>query len=412
MPEEILRLAADFPPVATADWEAAIRADLKGADYEKRLVWRTEEGLAVRPYYRAADVAGLPPFPAREAGHVWEIAEEIPEGPDVVRVDALHAQGAHAVQELAGAIAMAGGKPHLRVVFAIGPYYFLEIAKFRAARLLLPDPARIVGVTPLRNKSVCDRDTNLLRVTTEAMSAVLGGCDTVVIQPFGFDPRLAVNIQRILKEEAHLDAVADAAGGSYYIESLTAMLAREAAKAGSPAPEAVAQTRAARETAVALRRRTLVGVNNYPNLMEKAPGFEAPADGRLAAPFEAIRRRTAAMKRPPRVLLLTRGDLKMRTARANFCLNFFGCAGFEIEPSGELNDAADLIVLCSSDPEYLALANEICPRTSVPVLVAGNPKDQIEALRAAGVQGFVHIQSDAVKTLTEWQERIARRSQL
>ena len=62
------------------------------------------------------------------------------------------------------------------------------------------------------------------------MSAVLGGCDTVVIQPFGFDPRLAVNVQRILKEEVHLDAVADLAGGSYYIESLTAMLVREAGK--------------------------------------------------------------------------------------------------------------------------------------------------------------------------------------
>ena len=68
MPEEggageILSLAADFPPVPTAAWEAAIRADLKGADYEKKLVWRTEEGLAVRPYYRAEDAAGLAPLP-------------------------------------------------------------------------------------------------------------------------------------------------------------------------------------------------------------------------------------------------------------------------------------------------------------------------------------------------------------
>ena len=66
MPEEaaeILSLAADFPPVPTAEWEAAIRADLKGADYEKKLVWRTEEGLAVRPYYRSEDIAGLPAYP-------------------------------------------------------------------------------------------------------------------------------------------------------------------------------------------------------------------------------------------------------------------------------------------------------------------------------------------------------------
>ena len=49
---EILNLGSDFPPVPTAAWEAAIAKDLKGADYEKKLVWRTEEGLAVRPYYR------------------------------------------------------------------------------------------------------------------------------------------------------------------------------------------------------------------------------------------------------------------------------------------------------------------------------------------------------------------------
>jgi catechol 2,3-dioxygenase-like lactoylglutathione lyase family enzyme len=50
---EILNLGQDFPPVPTAVWEAAIAKDLKGADYEKKLVWRTDEGLAVRPYYRA-----------------------------------------------------------------------------------------------------------------------------------------------------------------------------------------------------------------------------------------------------------------------------------------------------------------------------------------------------------------------
>src|ERR1051325_10368966 len=63
MPEEsgteILNLGRDFPPVPTAEWEAAIRKDLKGADYGKRLMWRTDEGIAVRPYYRAENLAGL-----------------------------------------------------------------------------------------------------------------------------------------------------------------------------------------------------------------------------------------------------------------------------------------------------------------------------------------------------------------
>ncbi len=449
MPEEtgageILTLAADFPPVPTAAWEAAIRADLKGADYDKKLVWRTEEGLAVRPYYRSEDIAGMPPFPCRAGGHSWEIAGEAP-GREALRVDWLHAMGATAVQELACALAMGverldGGAAEIPLVFAIGPYYFVEIAKFRAMRLLWAHvlaafgkapgdcPLRIAAITPRRNKSICDRYTNLLRATTEALSAVLGGCDSLVIDPFGFDPHLALNVQRILKEEAHLDVVADPAGGSYYIESLTAMLASEAWKrfqqieaeggytkfseSGSLS-RALGESCAARDKAVSSRRRALVGVNNYPNLAEKTPEMEPPTErghGRLAEPFERIRARTAQMAREtgryPKVLLLKRGDLKMRMARANFCLNFFGCAGFDIVESEELAPA-DLIILCSSDPEYLALAREICPQTSLPVLVAGNPRDQIEALKAAGVQGFVHIQSDAIQTLTQWQERIA-----
>src|SRR5689334_9064343 len=56
---EILNLGQDFPPVPTEVWEAAIQKDLKGADYEKKLVWRTDEGLAIRPYYRRENLAGL-----------------------------------------------------------------------------------------------------------------------------------------------------------------------------------------------------------------------------------------------------------------------------------------------------------------------------------------------------------------
>ncbi len=127
---------------------------------------------------------------------------------------------------------------------------------------------------------------------------------------------------------------------------------------------------------------------------------------RLASAFEAIRLRTerhaATTGRTPRVLLLEHGDLKMRKARAAFCLNLFGCGGFEIVRGESLADA-DLVVLCSSDAEYLALAQDVCPRTAAPVVVAGNPKDQIEALRAAGVADFVHVGSNAVDTLTSWQ---------
>ena len=101
----------------------------------------------------------------------------------------------------------------------------------------------------------------------------------------------------------------------------------------------------------------------------------------------------------------------MKGARANFCLNFFGCAGFEMNESDAYEGTdADLIILCSSDPEYLALAQEVCPNVHAPVMVAGNPKEQIAALKKAGVQGFVHLQSDMVETLTDWQNRLGMRS--
>ncbi|MGA7410171.1 MAG: methylmalonyl-CoA mutase family protein [Bryobacteraceae bacterium] len=467
---EILTLSQDFPPVPTEDWEAAIRKDLKGADYEKRLVWRTDEGIAVRPYYRSESLAGLEgqtgsvpgsfPF-VRGNGKAWTIDQDAMPAHDAIRADLVHEAGAHAVEELA--IALAAGVERLaqtdvartvddaardiQFVFAVGSNYFFEIAKLRAARLLWAQAVAAFNPsdrgscrmhlrvhTSRLNKSVCDPYTNLLRVTTEAMSAAIGGCDALMVEPFGFDPHLAFNLQLILAEEAHLTAVADPAGGSYYVEALTDALAREAWKlfqkiegeggysealASGFLAGLIAKTRAAREKAVSSRRRTLVGVNNYPNLsegdLESPPTFaEAAAPFppfRLAEPFERIRERTTRHARRtgrvPVVLLLKRGDLKMRMARAQFALNFFGCAGFEItesEDDGGMN--ADLVVLCSSDPEYLAFAHDVCLRATSPVIVAGNPKDQTDALNAAGVQGFVHVMSDAVDTLTHWQNQL------
>src|SRR5271170_2637347 len=393
---EMLTLGQDFPPVPTAEWEAAIRKDLKGADYEKKLVWRTDEGIAVRPYYRSEALAGLEgqtgsgpgsfPF-VRGSGTAWTIDQNAPPAKDAIRADLVHEAGGHAVEELA--IALAAGVERLaetsvgrtvdeaarniRFIFAVGSTYFFEIAKLRTARLLWahavaafgpgdPDSCRMhLHIRTSRlNKSVCDPYTNLLRVTTEAMSAAIGGCDALTVEPFGFDAHLALNLPHILAEEAHLNAVADPAGGSYYIEALTAALAREAwelfrkieseggyaeALASGSLAARVSKTRAAREEAVSSRRRTLVGVNDYPNLSEQdlqsPPAFDSAAAPfpvfRLAEPFERIRERTARHARltgrVPQILLLKRGDLNMRMARAQFALNFFGCAGFEIAES-------------------------------------------------------------------------------
>jgi methylmalonyl-CoA mutase len=466
---EALNLAQEFPPVSTETWEAAILKDLKGADYEKKLVWRSDEGLNVRPYYRSEALAGLDaqtasapgqsPF-VRGEGKAWKIDQEAVPAKDAIRADLILESGADAIQQLG--IALAAGveelekrsaktsvdaaAPGIEFVFAVGSTYFFEIAKLRAARLLWAQAVAAFGGdaksgllklhvrTAQLNKSIVDPNTNMLRVTTEAMSAAIGGCDSLTIEPFGFDEHLALGIQRVLAEEAHLNVVADPAGGSYYIESLTNSLAREAWKlfqrieaaggyskalAAGWLGEEVAKSRAVREKAITSRRKAMVGVNNYPDLngepLEAAPAAEAGVAPfptfRLAEPFEAIRLRTAhhakATGKAPKVLLLKRGDVKMRTARANFALNFFGCAGFTLVESEEYAGSdADLIVLCSSDPEYLAFAEEVCAKAKVPVVVAGNPKEQIDALKALGVQGFIHIQSDALETLTNWQNRL------
>ena len=459
---EMLNLSQDFQATPTAAWEAVIASDLRGADYEKKLTWRTEDGLTVRPYYRQENLAGLEnQLSNRRHRSGWEIAAGSGTGKDAIRADLLHEAGANSIQELGFAIAMGAEiladltatKPvddvarEIEFVMAVGPSYFIEIAKFRAARLLWAqvvaafnpknfetDDMRLHVRTPRRNKSMYDRQTNLLRAATEALSAVIGGCDQLTIEPFGFEEHLAVNIQRILREESQLDAVADPAGGSYYIEMLTDAIAREAWKlfqqveaeggyskalSSGSVEKAIAAARSARDKSMSSRRRSLVGVNNYPNLMEKKPVCDIQLAAqvssltqyRLAEPFELIRQRTqkhaSATGRYPKVLLLTRGDVKMKGARSNFCLNFFGCAAFDMAVSEEYEDTdADLIILCSSDSEYLAFAKDVCPRVKSPVLVAGNPKEKKEELLATGVQGFVHVLSDAVETLTEWQNKL------
>ncbi len=179
-----------------------IHTDLKGADYEKKLVWRTEEGLKVKPYYRSEDIAGLTdqsdvapgefPF-TRGTGAKW-VDKDLSSIPaTAIRGDLLLEAGATAVEELGFALAEGVSKltagvdaglsvdqvgPSIQFVFGVGSNYFLEIAKFRAARLLWAQAvsafgpssdkaalASIHAVTALENKSVYDPWTNLLRST-------------------------------------------------------------------------------------------------------------------------------------------------------------------------------------------------------------------------------------------------------
>ena len=378
------------------------------------------------------------------------------------------AAGATTVQELGWALAEAveivaqltdrgltadDAAQALTFSFATGSNYFLEIAKVRAARTLWArsvasfQPAHadsgkmsICARTGHWTLTIYDPYVNVLRATTEAMAAAIGGADALQVEAFD-EPyrepeepsnRLACNTQLILKQEAWLDRSVDAAGGSYYLEVLTDSVAREAwgllqqieaaggfmkySESGALERD-IAKSRADREAAVSTRRATIVGTNQYPNLQERMlPSIERqdPAP-RAARVFEEIRLRTeryaARTGHTPLFLLLEAGDLKMRKARSGFIANFFGCAGFEIQIADALAGAPDAIVLCSSDPEYAALAPRVIRELrdagkATAVIVAGNPTDSIEQLKQAGVADFVHARSNAAEVLRAWQERL------
>jgi len=195
--------------------------------------------------------------------------------------------------------------------FGISSNYFMEIAKFRAARWLW---AEIVAAykpacecackmvahaqTSEWNMTVYDAHVNLLRSQTEAMSAALAGVDSITVRPFDkiyqtpddFSERIARNQQLLLKEECHLDKVVDPSAGSYYVEVLTNSLADVAWKLFLEVEEkggfsvavnageiqnAVNASNVARKKAVATRREILLGSNQYPNFTEVANKYNS-----------------------------------------------------------------------------------------------------------------------------------------
>lgn len=611
------KLFAEFPPISTEEWESVIHKDLKGADYDKKLMWRTDEGFTVRPYYRAEDLKdidylnSLPNrFPYTRGTKVhdnqWQIVQEIEETDadkaNAIAVDALkrgatcvafnmshienasqlqtllkdialdktgvqfnrvkdfpallklflqyvesqscekksihgflnfdpimyrlrhnrfyhsreedlmqavrlldmtrempdfkvigingitlHNAGATIVQELAYSLNMAseyiafcvehGAKAEtvaskIQLNLSVGSNYFMEIAKLRATRLLWstmlmpykPDCERackisIHTIASTWNKTIYDPYVNMLRSTTEGMSAVIGGTDAVSLQPFDvayresddFSRRIARNTQVILKEEAFMDRVVDPAAGSYYIENLTNAIAEHAwnrfreVEAGGgilaaiekgTVQETIAQSCQKRDMAIATRRYTLLGTNQYPNVNETmADKIERLAEDeheglktyRGARAFEEIRLATeeyAKTHRRPQVYLFKIGNPAMRQARAGFITNFFGCAGYGmIEPAGFATvdeglkalsaERPDMVVICSSDEEYATLGIEAAHKlktlyAALPVLVAGNPTDSMEALKAAGVSDFIHIRTNILESLRAYNQLLLK----
>ncbi|MEG0559644.1 MAG: methylmalonyl-CoA mutase family protein [Muribaculaceae bacterium] len=276
-----------------------------------------------------------------------------------------------------------------RIKFNMGisSNYFMELSKFRAARMLWAQIVKqynpkcdcackmnVHAITSEFNQTVYDAHVNLLRSETEAMSAALAGVDSITVTPFDkqyktpddFSERIARNQQFLLKEESHLDKIVDPAGGSYYIETLTLSIANEAWKLflateenggfyaqlkNGKIQEAVNESSAKRHTDVARRKEVLLGSNQFPNFGEMANGkivkegcscgcshgseikegtTTALNKKRAASDFEALRLETEKSGKRPKVFMLTIGSLSMRLARSQFSANFFGCAGYEI----------------------------------------------------------------------------------
>ncbi len=274
--------------------------------------------------------------------------------------------------------------------FGISSNYFLEIAKFRAGRMLWANivasylgendckcaaKMKVHAETSSFNLTLFDSYVNLLRTQTEAMSAALAGVDSMTVVPFDkayetpndFSERLARNQQLLLKEESHFDKVVDPAAGSYYIENLTVSIAKQAwdlflavedeggflaAVRAGKIQEAVNASNVARHAAVAKRKEILLGTNQYPNFNELADGKQ-PLEAvcccgggehahtcekdvptltfdRAASEFEALRLQTEASGKRPKAFMLTIGNLAMRQARAQFSCNFLACAGYEV----------------------------------------------------------------------------------
>lgn len=610
------KLFSDFPPVSTQEWMDKIQVDLKGADYEKKLVWKTNEGFKVKPFYRQEDLEGLKttdglpgqypylrgikkddntwfirqdirvddpaeanakaldilnkgidslgfhvPAKALDADfirtllkdiccecielnfttcqrHTLQLAELLvayfkekgydPEkiqgsvnfdpiskmlqkgkdlsgivakGAELVKVLApfpkfrciavnslkLNNAGAYIYQELGYALAwgdyylnalVEAGIPvdlaarKIKFNFGISSNYFMEIAKFRAARMLWADIVKAYGPTEecackmvahaetsTFNLTLFDAHVNLLRTQTEAMSAAIAGVNSITVTPFDkvyetpneFSERIARNQQLLLKEEAHLNRIVDAAGGSYYIENLTVAIAQQAwnlfletedaggmlaAIQQGTVQDTVNASNKARHEAVSKRKEILLGTNQYPNFSERAEGkmpvscccgcggheneaaFASLNTDRAASEFEALRLQTEHSGKRPKAFMLTIGNLAMRQARAQFSCNFLACAGYEVidnlgfatvEEGAEaaLKAQADIVVICSSDDEYAQYAVPAYEllKDKVLFIVAGAPAC-MEELKAAGIENFIHVRCNVLETLKSYNEKL------
>jgi methylmalonyl-CoA mutase len=368
--------------------------------------------------------------------------------------------------------------PYMQFQFSAGSSYFMEIAKLRAARLLwskiveawsaeaaLNHAMFIHTNTSAWNQTVYDPYVNMLRGTTETMSAVIGGTDSLTVRPYDapfklpdpFSNRLARNTQVMLKEESYLDKVIDPAAGSYYIEKLTAILIEGAWELFLQVEEkggfhkslidgfiqaAVRESAESRMKNLATRKNIMVGINQYPNFQEDMSSEigdipsrvrKLPEEQCIIEPlylfrgsrdYETMRLKTENHPgKKPLVFMLAVGNLAMRRARAMFASNFFACAGFQIIDNigfespekgarAAIDAGADIVVLCSSDEEYASLAGRVMPllKDRCITVVAGTPDKELNMLKQQGIEHFIHVRSNVLEKLQHFQQLLGIKS--
>jgi methylmalonyl-CoA mutase len=193
---------------------------------------------------------------------------------------------------------------------------------------------------------------------------------------------------------------------------------------------------------VSTRKETILGTNQFPNFQEKADDavcecakqiwdmtleraeIETIKPFRMAMDLENLRLDVDGFSKKhkrPTVFMLTIGNLTMRKARAQFASNFFACGGYEIIDNNGFNTIdeglkaafdkkADIVVLCSSDEEYATLAPEAMDKMNgkAILVIAGNPVECIEALKAKGIENFIHVRSNILETLQGFNEKLIR----
>jgi methylmalonyl-CoA mutase len=335
----------------------------------------------------------------------------------VATVDATvyHDAGASDATELA--VATAVGVTYLRALtdagldvdaaldavefrFAVSADQFASIAKLRAARRVWGRVAALCTAGPTRGQRqhavtsaamMTRRDpwVNMLRTTVACFAAAVGGAEAITVLPFDaalglpddFARRIARNTQTILHDESSLGRVLDAAGGSWYVETLTDQLAHaawdgftEIERAGGALAaldsgligERIASTRDRRADDVAHRRAPLTGVTEFVLPDEPAvPRPPAPpglgggplAPARWAAEFEALRDAVEAVSPRPVVYLATLGPMAVHAARLGFARNLFQAGGFHVVVGPPENlHGTPVACLCSADALYSAEA--------------------------------------------------------